>query len=451
MSLMSYRIKSATAVVVCLAMIGAVPSHSRGSDPPTQQQAERRGRVSGIVTNAATGEPIAGAYVAIDHSGDAGGSNLEGFRQQGIYVTSETDAAGRFVLESVAFRDDHPFMVTHRGFVRHDQTIALQRDNPETHIRVALKPGSAISVTAVDADDTPLKGMTYMRLEAKGGRVFRPLREDWPITSSRMETTADGTFSFGELDTGAYSIDVIRPSAAGLIYHAGIAEVEVEAAQTTKKVRLKPAEHQTRLTIEIAEDPGPDSEWPMTLAIARKPGLCLWAGTKFYHPEDQRLGRVLFNSLVWVPILTSTPYSLENFPAGEYSVFAWTLGKYGGFQSAGVYLRGMRVRFRPGQEAVVEIPWSEPDGPSHMRSSTLLALDSPARLAAPQYTAKQLCDLLTEATASKARFMADVSIQDEKLVLRPGQRPIWDVLELVYLEKGWRVDEEPGMLVLRPK
>jgi hypothetical protein len=79
-----------------------------------------------------------------------------------------------------------------------------------------------------------------------------------------------------------------------------------------------------------------------------------------------------------------------------------------------------------------------------------MALDNPARLEARPYTAGQLCDLLTEATAPKARFRADASVKDQELALPPGQMPVWDVLELLYLEKGWRVDEQRDTFVLAP-
>jgi len=88
-------------------------SDGTSKEKPTAERT--RGTVSGVVTNGATGKPVAGAYVAIDHSGDAGGSNLGRFGEQGIYATGETDAEGRFTMENVASSSNHPFCVTCPG------------------------------------------------------------------------------------------------------------------------------------------------------------------------------------------------------------------------------------------------------------------------------------------------------------------------------------------------
>ena len=124
---------------IILAIFAAVPLGSPGAEPTAHVQAEKRGRISGSVVSSATGRPIAGAYVGIGDFGDAGGSNMERFRQQGIYSTTETDEEGRFVLEGVAYLDNHPLVVTHPQYIRHDQIVSLQKDKPEPNIRVSLK------------------------------------------------------------------------------------------------------------------------------------------------------------------------------------------------------------------------------------------------------------------------------------------------------------------------
>jgi len=66
-----------------------------------------------------------------------------------------------------------------------------------------------------------------------------------------------------------------------------------------------------------------------------------------------------------------------------------------------------------------------------------------------------LCEMLTAITDSKINFIADPSIRDETLTLRANDVPIWEVLERVYLDKGWkaewRVEEGKETLVLRPE
>ncbi len=161
-------------LLVVLAGMAVVSRGSQGSEPEAREVAEMRGRISGVVVNSATEKPVARAYVAVDRSGDAGGTNLGRFRKQGIYVTTESDEQGRFVLEGVAFRDDHPFMVTHPGFVRHQETIALRREKPEIDVRVPLRPAATLVAKVVDGEGSLLKDGAILRLEAKDGRAFFP-------------------------------------------------------------------------------------------------------------------------------------------------------------------------------------------------------------------------------------------------------------------------------------
>jgi hypothetical protein len=60
-----------------------------------------RGRIRGVVVNAATGQPVAGAYVGVGDFGDSGGSNYERHRAQGFFAKAETDRQGRFILDGL--------------------------------------------------------------------------------------------------------------------------------------------------------------------------------------------------------------------------------------------------------------------------------------------------------------------------------------------------------------
>jgi len=446
-------------LLVVLAGIAAVAVGPQGSEPTRKESGEMRGRISGVVVNSPTGKPIAGAYVAVDHSGDAGGSNLGRFRKQGIYVTTETDKEGRFVLEDVAFRDDHPFMVTHPGFVRHQQTIAVRRGEPAIDIHVRLKPAAAIVVKVVDTEGKLLRDKTMLRLEAKDRRVFLPMRADWPDLPYRTDSTKTGTFSFGELDTGAFSIEAMRIGQAETVYHAKVSDVAIEAGET-KEVVLKPADHRSTVKIKIEKDPHAylgETKGAAALLISRKPALLAWAGGNFYHLEDERLGRVWKSALV-MAILTPAEdadtlrktYTLRNFPPGEYAVFTYAMGMYKDWKSPAAYLRGAKAVISPGKERAVEIPWIEPIGPSPTNARMLYTL---VNLEAGEYTAQEICELLMKETGAKAgEIVADSSIRDQKLAFRAAKLQIWDLLERIYLEKGWRLeaDYKAKTLVLRP-
>lgn len=451
---------------------------------PTQRDEPRtRGQIRGVVLNADTGEPIAGAYVAIDHSGDAGGTNLRRFQEEGIYVTTETDQTGRFLLDGVAFHDNHPFMATHPGFVRHQEAVALKKDQPEIDIRVHLRPAATLVAKMVDADGKLLEENAILRLEAEDGRPFFPMKEDWPDLPYRTETTKTGTFSFGELDTGTFIMEAMRPGNMEITYHARASNIAVKAGETTE-VPLRPADHRSTISIKIEKDPHAslgERKGGAVLLLTAKPGLLAWANRNFYHPEDERLGRVWKSALIMASLmpvedaatlrrlqararLESPPkegsvsfflssqdmtYTLRNFPPGEYAVFTFAMGMYGEWKSPAVYLRGTKAVASPGKEQIIVIPYVEPIGPSPTNARTFYTV---VNLEARDYTAKEICELLTRETGAKAEeIVPEPTIESERVALSRATLPIWDLLETIYLKKGWRLeaDFDAKRIVLR--
>jgi len=424
-----------------------------------------RGSVSGVVVDAATGQPIAGAYVAIDHSGDAGGANLKRFRDQGIYVTAETDAQGRFKLEDVAFRDKHPLMVTRPGYVRQDEIVALRKDEPRIRVQVALQEGAMIEVAAVDAGGKPLEGETWFRLEAKAGAIFTPPRDDWPVTSTRMEKVKDGRCVFGELPAGAYSVDVlqihqpwkeqaakmrgkslkeIREAVSALtaevVYHAGSEPIVLEAGET-KELRLAPGSHRSEVTVRIGEDPYLDPEQDYVAFYAsRRPGRLLWVSNRFMHPEDYRLGRACVNNMLQTVFLPGQPCRLKNFPPGDYALFAATMGSYPNTKSPSLFLRGAKVEIREGLKKTVTIPWREPEGPSRAVPRALSTLNTTVPIESRSYTVSELCNLLTGKTGSRAEFTAAPTLRERSVTLSQSEVSIWKLLERLHLDQGWNLE-----------
>jgi len=470
-------------LTIILAGLASVPLRLQGAEPKTDEPSEVRGRVCGMVVNSVTGEPIAGAYVAVDHSGDAGGSNLERFRQEGIYATTETDEKGRFVLDGVAFLDNHPFMVTYPEFVRHQETIAVRKNEPEIDMTVRLKPGATIVAKMVDADGRLLGQDAVFRLEARDGRAFLPMRDDWPDLPYRIEATKTGMFSFGELDTGVFTVEAIRSRRNQTVYHGRVSEIAIEAGGT-KEVLLKPAGHRSTVRIKLQRDPHAfvgETKGAMALVVSRGPALLAWASGNFYHPEDERLGRVWRNAFMTaylipvsdadatrrlltgkrfnrvseegfiVNVLTSPEivHTLRNFPPGEYAAFTFAMGKYGGWESPGVYLRGTKVEISHGRETGVEIAWIEPIGPAPTNARVF---HRQVTLEGRDYSAQEICELLAKETGAKeGEFIADSTSESGKVALPAGKVQIWDLLETIYLKKGWRLeaDFKAGKVFLR--
>jgi beta-lactamase regulating signal transducer with metallopeptidase domain/protocatechuate 3,4-dioxygenase beta subunit len=448
------------------------------------------GRMSGIVVSSVTGEPVSGAYVGVGDFGDSGGSNYSRHRSQGFHDKTETDEKGRFQLGGLVFTDEHPYLknhplvVTHPDFVRHDEKVKLLKDEPVPDIKISLRPAARINVVVVDSEGKAVQGSWLLRLEALDGRWFIPPGQDRHLSSFASSVwlkqpdlrknmgTSEG-FSFTELDTGEYSIEAIRlhlrdkPTernvwAPLITYHGAVAKLKIEAGQT-KEVQIKPANHQTSVEIEIPEDPYDKREFPPFIWITRKLGLLLDT-TKVYHPEDERLGRVSKNAYFYGSVSPGGVFTIKNLPAGSYSVFTVFYGKVptkavfkiekppedirSDLIGPAIYVSKAKVEVSQGRETTVKLPPINIDGVGFVKTWTL---GRSVKLEARQYSVKELCELLTAKTESNPRFIADSSIEDTKLRMGEGEMSIWDVLEKLSLDKGWRVDEgREKTLILRP-
>ena len=430
---------------------------------------ETRGRISGVVVNSATGEPITGAYVGVGDFGDSGGSNYSRHREQGFHDKTKTDAEGRFELGGLTFTDKHrdleyhPLVVTHPDFVRHDRKIELPSDGSAPDVKVNLMPAAKIDVTIVDADGNPLEGQWLIRLEALDGRRFIPPGSDPHLSSFasniwahmpdlRTKMGVSQGFTFTELDTGEYLIEAIRlhlvdkPTPqkiweSSMTYHGAIEKLKVETGRT-KQVQIKPANHQTEVTLKMPETPeifSGKQEIPRLLTVSRKLGLLLWDTNKVYGLEDPRLGRLQKNAFFYTIMPNVDVFTIKNLPPGSYCVFAGPV----------MCMSAAKVDVVRGRQTTIQIPKVEFDGTP--ATVGVWTLDRKVKLQAKRYSVKEIVELLTEKTESNPRFTADPSIENEKFKFSEGQMPIWDVLEKLYLDKGWKVDEgEEKTLVLKP-
>ena len=332
-------------------------------DKDDASQAPKRGQVSGIVTSATTGQPIVGAYVGAGGFGDAGGSNHERHRQEGLYAQGKTDEQGQFTLDGLAVGVLHPLFVTHPECVRHDEIVPLSESQPSVSVAVQLKPAARINVTVTDATGVPLPGQYLFRLrDSQGNRRIPPGTD--PHLSSFASTAwtegpRDGTFSFTELDEGAYAIDVIRVALASeqasagrgrvlddkaTIYYGGIAESTVKPGQTWN-LDVAAEEHATRLVSTMPSSDAFPKDFPRIFVIGRSSELPFEPKVKIRSLEDPKLARITEEALFYT-FTTSDSFTVANLPPGEYSIFAGPI----------LELEGAQVQLAPGQDTVVELP-----------------------------------------------------------------------------------------------
>ena len=230
-----------------------------------------------------------------------------------------------------------------------------------------------------------------------------------------------------------------------IIYYGGLAKVQIEAGQT-KDVQIKPANYQTSVTIRMPEDPIKKLQIPPFVLISRNVGLLAWNDGKVHGPEDHRLGRLEKNALYYNAVLDGDVFKIENLPPGSYSVFAGPI----------FLMSAAKMEVLPGGETAVEIPPVQVTEQAKVGLWTFDRKVNPPRvwrikLEARDYGVTELCELLTAKTDSNPRIVADPAIENEKLKLTDKETPIWDLMEAIYLAKGWRlVEHADRTLLLRP-
>ena len=238
--------KWVAAVLVCLF---CCPFVFADADSPSDKA--RPGSISGRVVEAGTGKPVANAYVGVGDFGDAGGSNLERFEQQGLYAHTKTDAEGRFTLAQLALVE-HPLIITHPDFIRHDQVVPLVKDAPSVEVQITLYPAGRIRALIVNAGGEPVHEPIVFRLEARDRHRFIP-----PGEQQHLSTFADscwttpapaGEFAFTALKPGEYVVEAFKVSDDSTTYYGCAFGVTVRGGATTE-ARITPAGHRTSLRI----------------------------------------------------------------------------------------------------------------------------------------------------------------------------------------------------------
>ena len=336
------------------------------------------GIVHGSVLDAVTGEPIANAFVAVDHSGDAGGSNLERFHSEGLYSTTTTDSDGRFVLDNLALREDHPFYATAPGHTRHDQTVALSKDMTELELLVKLDPSATLTVTTAETPGS--ESTAILRLAALDGHLFYPPKADWPAWPYMTITTRDNTATFGELKLGGYRVQEVRlaDAPANTFVYAGAAEVDLRYGEADH-VTIAPTAYDTHATLTIAPAPNLADARKFIFTLGTPIGNLPEPGT-VVSPEGEILGRIISSALLvnfaagasYFELSLDKPLEFKGFPPGRYRAAVVRMEALPESKGAALCLRWATFELVEGEEASVLLPHVKPILPDKARESSSL-------------------------------------------------------------------------------
>ena len=449
-----------------------------------QASAAHPGRITGVVMDAGTGGPVAGAYVGTGDFGDSGGSNYARHEAQGLHAKTKTDAEGRFELAGLALTEGHeylqqghPLVVTHPDYVRHDEKVALSQGDPTAEVKVLLQRAARIDVTIVDSAGQPVDGHWLLRLEDLSGRTFIPLDKDPHLSSFassvwtkqpdlRRDMGRSSGSSFGPLAPGLYRIEAIRmymadnPSPEGIWrpvyrYHGAIDSIGM-APGRTQQVRITPANHETVLAVRTPAEPfeqvakletAPpnllkDQTIRGIIAISRQPGVRAWDMNRVYHVEDARLGRIQKTAMFFTMSAPGETFVMENLPPGSYSVFAMAN------VNVVMVVSSSQVELRQRDKVELLMTPGQVDGVGQVKSHMF---DHSLSLEKRQYSLPELCAMLTALTQPAARWAAGDAVAGDKVSMPAGRLTCWQVVERLY-EQGYAPrEQDQNTLIIGPK
>ncbi len=440
-------------VLIMAGVISPAAGTADGAQTVAQQTKPARGSIHGRVLDAASNKPIVGAYVGTGDFGDSGGSNYARHREKGYHASTYTDDKGRFELHGLAFVEDdpwlesHPLVVTHSQYVRHDEDVILSRSRPAPEVEIRLHKAARIDVQIAGTDGKDAVGMWLCRLERADGRLFLHPAQDrhlssfasaaWMQRSNLRNAGLSAGFSFTELDSGEYRLDVFGTTRAAttnpnqirhskLAYYGGINNVTVLAGEA-KKVTIRPSGYDTRVVVQLPADPINKPQIPLMILISRNTGLSAWDTDRIYGLEDARLGRLQKQSLFFSPV-AGERFVFENFPPARYVIFAGPV----------ISMNSVDVEATAGRTAEVTIP---PVTITDVAKVGVHRFDRWIELDQGRYTAGRLCELITEKTQSHPVLHCDVAIRDQTVNLQAASMTIWDLIERLFVHKRWRAIE----------
>ncbi len=176
---------------------------SAQSDQPAHAPSVQQGyRIAGIVVNWATGQPVAGASVAI-------APTTQG-TERDISRSVTTGADGRFAFAGLG-RGKYSLMATAHGFMlqgfeRHGMyatAIVASPDLDSEHLVFRLQPDAAVEGIVTDENNDPVQNAMV--------RLFQRSKEDGrqrTIPTNHGQTDDQGQFRIGHLAPGTYYLAV---------------------------------------------------------------------------------------------------------------------------------------------------------------------------------------------------------------------------------------------------
>jgi len=433
------------------------------------------GVIRGIVTDAETGEAVANAYVGVGEFGDSGGSNRSRHREEGLFAKGQTDSGGKFELDGLVLTEghkylkSHPLVVTHNDYVRADMNIELSTDHIEADVTVTLHKAARIDVTVVDSKGGPIEGHWILRLEDLSGKRFIPPGQDphmstfsssvWtkhPDLRAGETMGRSSGFSFHALGAGEYCVEAIRldmlpnPSPAAIwkqpwIYHGQVPRIRIKAGEL-KAVLIAPQDNGTRLTISTPAEPlrGLSKQEDRSkdaleglqirgiLKISRNPRARAWDMGRVYHVEDDRLGRIQRESMLFTMASPGESFTIENLTPGQYAVFSMVNVK------VVIAMSSVTIEVVSGKNTDVEMPVPVIEGRGEVE---VRALDRRLELVDREYTVKELCRIVSDATESSPELVADPAIENDVVRIGGGEIVMWDLVERLCAQKRLKLKE----------
>jgi hypothetical protein len=200
--------RSLTAILAFgVALFVSEPTSTRQAAPAAQTPATGTSAMSGVVTDAATGAPIAGATVMIVDAFDADGQFASLPRPW-----AQTDARGRFVFVDLPSRFQYELRATHQGHnaggVVGGVRIKLAEGEWKRDVKIVMSRPSSLGGRVTDERGEPVVG-TVVRVFARRNIAGHEL----VLGSTTASTDDRGMYRLTFLDPDRYYVAVLSVQA----------------------------------------------------------------------------------------------------------------------------------------------------------------------------------------------------------------------------------------------
>ena len=159
-------------------------------------------RITGFVTDLATGEPLEGASISIKQAGAAPATAGGGlFFQQG----ARTDASGYYQIDGL---DDGTWKLTARrdGYGFEERAVSIAPGVAPGEVTFNLAPVDAVSFRAIDSASGPLSSLAALVLKGGGDPLAPAGSGATAVFHDRIYADASGLFRLDSLQPGLYRL-----------------------------------------------------------------------------------------------------------------------------------------------------------------------------------------------------------------------------------------------------